>query len=258
MEFYPGFAISSRADDMDFEYGDDVFHPQAEQRTLESIRASLQDPTSNGPAIPYSIVMDVGRIQDKQAMLERNLLFGAVTYARGTIGKEPVRSQGHIHAVSPSCGSSTCEVYEIWDGEAFIYMQEYGDDDAGNCYAVHAKAGEVVIVPPGWVHATISANAKKPLTFGAWCVRDFGFDYDQVRAHHGIAFFPEVSEGKVIWKRNPHYQSATLHVIEAHDYPQFQLESGKPIYTQFTEDPDRFLFVSQPKRKEKEWEEFHK
>ena len=35
MEFYPGFAISSRADDMDFEYGDDVFHPQAEQRTLE-------------------------------------------------------------------------------------------------------------------------------------------------------------------------------------------------------------------------------
>ena len=137
-------------------------------------------------------------------------------------------------------------------------MQEYGDDDAGNCYAVHAKAGEVVIVPPGWVHATISANAKKPLTFGAWCVRDFGFDYDQVRAHHGIAFFPEVSEGKVIWKRNPHYQSATLHVIEAHDYPQFQLESGKPIYTQFTEDPDRFLFVSQPKRKEKEWEEFHK
>lgn len=25
MEFYPGFAISSRADDMDFEYGDDVF-----------------------------------------------------------------------------------------------------------------------------------------------------------------------------------------------------------------------------------------
>ena len=65
MEFYPGFAISSRADDMDFEYGDDVFHPQAEQRTLESIRASLQDPTSNGPAIPYSIVMDVGRIQDE-------------------------------------------------------------------------------------------------------------------------------------------------------------------------------------------------
>ena len=59
-------------------------------------------------------------------------------------------------------------------------MQEYGKDDAGNCYAVHAKAGEVVIVPPGWVHATINANVEKPLTFGAWCVRDFGFDYEEV------------------------------------------------------------------------------
>lgn len=257
MDFYPGFAISSREEDMDFTYGDDVFHPQAEQRTLESIRASLQDPDSSGPAVPYSIVMDVGRKEDQAAMVERNLLFGAVTYAKGTIGKEPVRSQGHIHAISPSCGSSTCEVYEIWEGEAFIYMQEYGDDDAGNCYAVHAKPGEVVIVPPGWVHATINANVDRRLTFGAWCVRDYGFEYDQVRAHHGIAFFPEVSAGEVIWKRNPHYQSAKLHVIRAHSYPQFDLDPHQPIYTQFVKDPDRFLFVSQPERKAKEWEEFH-
>ena len=47
-------------------------------------------------------------------------------------------------------------------------------------------------------------------------------------------------------------------MIAAHDYPQFDLEPGKPIYTQFIEDPDRFLFVSRPQLKEKEWEEFHK
>ena len=33
-----------------------------------------------------------------------------------------------------------------------------------------------VIVPPGWVHATISADPKQPLTFGAWCDRDYGFE----------------------------------------------------------------------------------
>ncbi len=30
--------------------------------------------------------------------------------------------------------------------------------------------------------------------FGAWCVRDYGFDYSEVRKHSGIAFTP-------MWKK---------------------------------------------------------
>ena len=70
-----------------------------------------------------ALVMDVGLNTDREEIVKRNLLFGAVTYATGTIGQEPVRSQGHIHAVSASCGSSTPEVNEIWEGEAVIYIQ---------------------------------------------------------------------------------------------------------------------------------------
>ena len=136
-------------------------------------------------------------------------------------------------------------------------MQEYGKDDAGNCYAVHAKAGEVVIVPPGWVHATINANVEKSLTIGAWCVRDYGFEYKEVREHHGIAFFPIVKDGNITWEINKSYTNASLQVQPAVHYPQFGLEAGVPIYTQFEKDPDRFLFVSKPNLKKKEWEEFH-
>ena len=257
MEFYPGFDIDADEAAMDFHYGNGVFGPEPEKRTLEAIRSSLQDPDCSGPEVLYSIVMDVGKEQDRQKMLDRNLLFGAVTYAKGCVGNEPVRSQGHIHAISPSCNASTCEVYEIWDGEAYIYMQEYGKDDAGLCIAVHAKAGDVVLVPPGWVHATINANVDKAMTFGAWCVRDYGFDYDDVREHHGIAYFPVVNAGKISWEINKSYKSADLHVCEARDYPQFGIEKGIPVYTQFEQDPDRFLFVSRPQLKEKEWEEFH-
>lgn len=89
--------------------------------------------------------MDVGKECDKEDIISRNLLFGIVTYAKGMIGKGPVRSQGHSHIISPSCGYSTPEVYEIWEGEAIVYMQESGSDDAGNCYAVYAKAGDILI-----------------------------------------------------------------------------------------------------------------
>lgn len=37
-------------------------------------------------------------------------------------------ARGHIHKVSPFSNWSTPEVYEIWSGEAIIYMQEYAGD----------------------------------------------------------------------------------------------------------------------------------
>lgn len=55
--------------------------------------------------------------------MQHYLLYGAVTYAAGRLGDEPVRSQGHIHTISPHSGWSTTEAYEIWSGKAIIYMQ---------------------------------------------------------------------------------------------------------------------------------------
>ena len=46
-------------------------------------------------------------------------------------------------------------------------MQEFPADDPGRCFAVTDGPGEVVIVPRGWAHATLSAEPETPLTFGA-------------------------------------------------------------------------------------------
>lgn len=256
MKFNPGFDIKPTYEPLGFQYGNDVFGPMVENRTLDSIRRNLMDPNSQGPDIVYSIAMDVGRNQDKQMMLERNLLFGVVTYAKGTIGKEPIRSQGHIHAISPSCGMSTCEVYEIWSGAAYIYMQETAYDYPGRCYAIYAEVGDVVIVPPGWAHATIVADIHQNLTFGAWCVRDYGFDYDEVRSHHGIAWFPIVDNDKIEFIENHHYDKCQLIIKKPRSYNEFGIKKGVSIYQQFIDYPDQFLFVSQPMLKKEDWENF--
>jgi len=65
--------------------------------------------------------MDVGRIEDLSELKQRMLLFGIVIYATGKLGDEPVRGQGHVHAVAPHCGWSTPELFEIWQGHAIIY-----------------------------------------------------------------------------------------------------------------------------------------
>ena len=256
LQYDPGFSIWPTYDPLGFEYGETAFGPTVENRTLDAIRHTLRDPQCEGPSIVYSIAMDVGEKKDRAAMLERNLLYGAVTYAKGLLGHEPVRSQGHIHAVSPSCGNSTCEVYEIWGGTAYIYMQESAQDDPGRCFAVRATPGEVVIVPPGWAHCTIVGDVTQNMTFGAWCVRDFGFEYKDIRSHGGVAWFPIVEGTEIRFEKNSHYNTQVCTVKRPRIYEEFGIKPGIPIYHQFVENPDKFLFVSHPDIDREIWKNF--
>jgi glucose-6-phosphate isomerase len=201
--------------------------------------------------------MDVGKLIHRSLLERMHLLYGVVMYAAGRLGKEPIRSQGHIHKTSPLSLCSTPEVYEIWAGEGVIYMQEYGDDDPGRCYAVSAQAGDVVIVPPGWTHATVSANPAVPLVFGAWCDRGYGFEYDKVRAHQGIAWFPLFgADGKLQWEPNSRYTKSELICKLPAYHPELGIVPKQAIYATFEQNPDTFLYVPDPQRREDVWQNF--
>lgn len=253
-EFNPGFDIAVDEENLTFIYGEKTFGPIVERRMLDDIRQSLRNPETDGPEIPYVIAMDVGKEKDLADLETRHLLYGTVIYSKGKFGDEPVRSQGHIHAVSASCGSSTPEVYEIWKGEAIIYMQETAKDNPGRCFAVRANAGDVVIVPPSWAHYTVNANPEKNMIFGAWCIRDFGFDYEDVRAHGGLAYFPVLHEDNSIsWLANEKYDAPEIIVKKARVYPEFKLEADVPIYTQYEQKKDLFDFVTKPETAKDIW-----
>ena len=257
MTFHPGIDITPTEEPMGFRYGPDCFGPVPEIRKLDSIRASLLDPDCDGPEDVYAIAMDIGKKGHETLLRDRMLLFGAVTYARGRLGSEPVRSQGHIHKISAHCGWSTPEIYEIWRGRAVILMQEFAHDDPGRCFAVYASPGDVVVVPPYWVHATVSADPGEPLTFGAWCDRDYGFEYDEVRVHGGLAYFPLIGEsGELKWQRNTRYKDSELIQKAPQGYSNLEIREEVPIYTQFEQNPDTFLFVSCPVRKKEAWAHF--
>ncbi|GAB7308507.1 MULTISPECIES: glucose-6-phosphate isomerase family protein [Enterococcus] len=253
-----GLGITFDENSNEFLYPAGTFGPsRAEQRYLKDILHSMANHDSKGPDIVYSIAMDVGLVKDQADLVNRELLFGIVAYAAGSIGDEPIKSQGHIHASSKTCQMSTPEVYEIWSGEGIIYMQENGSKDPGRCYAVQAKAGEVVIVPPGWAHCTINASRTERLVFGAWCVRDYGFEYKAIRAHNGLAFYPKFTvQGKLIWIPNTSYQTKQLIEKNARQYSEFAIEENVPIYQQYEQENTKFDFVVRPDLWKEEWLDF--
>jgi len=242
---------------MGFRYGADVFGPTPEYRSLDAIRPSLRNPQCEGPDPVYAIAMDVGRREDIEELKKRMLLFGMVMYASGKLGDGPVRSQGHVHAVSPHCGWSTPELFEIWEGRAIIYAQEKSGADPGRCIAIEAGPGEQVVMPPGWAHYVANSDPNSKLIFGAWCDRQYGFDYTQMRAHHGLAWFPLMSAGGEIgWEANANYSLSKLQRRKARAYPELGLSSAMPIYEYLRQDPESIQWVSDPARLSHLWPQF--
>src|ERR1700686_1616273 len=104
VKFDPGFDASVTSQPLGFKFGESAFGPQAELLPLAALRPALRDPQVEGPDPVYAIVMDVGKRDHRQELEHRMLLFGAVTYAQGRLGKEVVRSQGHVHKISSHSG----------------------------------------------------------------------------------------------------------------------------------------------------------
>lgn len=257
LEFDPGLALKLSDNDLAFEYGDGIFGPEPEMRRLDAIRPSLRDPQCSGPDPVYGIAMDIGREVDHPRLEQRMLLFGAVVYAQGALGEEPVRSQGHIHAVAAHSGWSPPEIFEIWSGTTIVYAQERAEDAPGRCIAITAHPGDQVVVPPGWAHCVINADRNKRMSFGAWCDRQFGFDYRGVRAHGGLAWFPVFDiTGRIEWKPNPAYLLSSLERRKPRPYPELGLDASCSIYRQFVENPESVMFVSDPQRAAAYWPGF--
>jgi glucose-6-phosphate isomerase len=249
--------VSPTADPLGFTYGPSVFGPEPELRSLDSIRRSLREPDCPGPDPVYAIAMDVGRREHRDDLLRRMLLVGVVTYAAGRLGPEPVRSQGHVHRISKHSGWAAPELYEIWSGRAYILMQEYAADDPGRSFAIEAGPGDKVLIPPGWAHATISMDARRPLTFGALCDREYGFEYDEVRRRGGLAWYPLIDEnGAIRWEHNQAYQYRPLKVRGPAISPAFDIDPNLPLYTQLENDFDRFAWISRPGLKLPAWAGF--
>ena len=253
LSFDSGLDVTLRPCELAFDYGPDVIGPPCEMRRLAEIRPSLRDPKCSGPDPVYGIAMDVYRRGDAAELQRRYLLFGVVAYASGRLGEEPVRSQGHIHAPAPHSGWSTPELFEIWEGRAIVYAQEFAHDMPGRCIAVEAAPGDQVVVPPGWAHCVINANPGTRVVFGAWCERQYGFLYDGVRAHGGLAWFPVLHSGRIEWQANPHYRQSSLEVRGPRSYPDLGLDATVSIYRQYQQNPEAVQWISEPARVASLW-----
>lgn len=94
------------------------------------------------------------------------------------------------------------------------------------------------------------------MVFGAFCIHDYGFDYGDVRAHGGLAYFPEIAEGSVRFAKNPTYAAEKVVVKRPRSYKELGIRQGVPIYEQYELDPQLYAFVTDPMKYKDVWDDF--
>ena len=115
------------------------------------------------------------------------------------LGKEFVKTKGHQH--------SAHEIYNILKGKAIFLIQNCQKKIIKDIYAIKAKQGDVITIPPNFGHIVINPSNQE-LQLGNWISENCKNDYRQIEKMKGAGYFytKGPAKGEVNWIKNTNYK----------------------------------------------------
>ncbi|CAD6490390.1 MAG: Glucose-6-phosphate isomerase [Candidatus Argoarchaeum ethanivorans] len=179
--------------------------------------------------------------EDKKLMDANHLRYDITVIPPLMLGEEYVKTAGHCHPLIDGQTSSYTELYQVLEGEAQYLLQKAEDGVAEDVVLVHAKAGDILIIPPNYGHVTIN-NSNDVLKMSNWVSSSFTSIYEPVRCLRGAAYY--FLEGGII--KNPNYKTISeLREIERSNPELVGLINGDDMY-QLIEHPMELDFLNNP------------
>ena len=245
---FAGFEVRLDPLRLQLSFGSGIRTEDPVVRRLDEVRSLLRDEDASGPEHLYTIYMGVQVPGIAPALQAHGLGYGAVVYNHGSLGRERLRSQGHVHSANPASGVAYSELYEFWHGRGLVYMQDAAGPEVGDVIVVEAGPGDKVAIPPGWAHATVNLG-DEPMAFGAVYALDARLLYEPLRPLRGMAHYV-LTDGRLEPNlRYPSVPEPRRH--EPHALPEHGIEGGRPA---LAGDIGRLDFVSRPERCPRLWQ----
>ena len=112
------------------------------------------------------------------------------------LGEEFVKTKGHEHS------NNYGEVYIVLEGEGIYLMQKHTEGNVEDVYAVKAKNGDVVIIPPHYGHVTINPS-EADLKTANWISENCQSSYQLFEKMKGACYY-YTKQG---WVKNINYKN---------------------------------------------------
>ena len=126
-------------------------------------------------------------------------------------------------------------------GEALYLLQR---NDLDDIVVITAKAGEFVLIPPGYGHVTINPGMET-LVMANLVSAGFASEYTFYKQLQGGAYYLMEEGG---WVQNPRYPAIpAMRVIPAGEVPKLGIRHGRGIYEMVSERGD-LSYLNHPKK----------
>ena len=200
-------------------------------RTGAQMKPVLMNPAA--PTTPEAYFMYRGPFANREdvqrAFYDNKVRYDITVIPPAQWGEEPAKTFGHYHAPA-----EMPEVYQVVSGEAIYFMQKCNEaGEIVDAVMVKAKAGDFVIMLPGYGHVSINTSPTKPLVMANWLTWHQKSYYGSFKDNRGAVYYATRSNnGEIIMKPNTDYKNIPLlrQMSPANSLPAFGLQRGEPIY----------------------------
>jgi glucose-6-phosphate isomerase len=227
----PGLDIAMNPETGEPELGPDVVFTSRGERLANGLLDVVAMPDQvDRESVQYWTVVEVSDGGDT-ALRDESAAYSLTFLGSTPLGGERSKTHGHVHRPGRT-DLPDPEVYEVLVGSAiFLFQDLHPGPTSTVAIAVHAGAGDTVVIPPFMYHCSVNAGTG-PLVFGDVCSRGLVDDYGLVKESHGFAYYFPV-DGEPI--SNPRYAAVPpLTVLTAEEWcPQ---DVG-PLYQRLRDDP---------------------
>ncbi len=186
----------------------------------------------------YFMYRDFTRLEDRDLFKQNKIRFDITIIPPNKLGKEYIKTAGHFHPIIKN-NTSYPEVYEVMYGKAFYLLQKETKKkkEQIEIIIVPAKAGDQVLIPPGYGHVTVNPTSEV-LIMNNLVSSEFSSRYETIKKQRGAVYLYHTNE---TWIRNPTYKQKIL----VKEKSPIKI-SDKPFYLSFLENPNQWIFLNEP------------
>jgi glucose-6-phosphate isomerase len=158
------------------------------------------------------------------------------------ISGECAKTHGHYHPGSEE-GPAYPEVYQVLSGKGVFILQKKNRNGSVDAMVVHAKAREVVLLPPGWGHVSVNTG-EEPLVLANLVYDRFESVYDEYDENQGAALY-YLKDGEIV--HNTNYIINRSENLDAEELNKRYGFASKDLLPEFLANPHKFAFLARPR-----------
>ena len=206
-------------------------------------------------ATVYRAYRNIRFAKDEELFSKYDYRYDITVVLPGDVNGEFYKTSGHFHGYPELRRVPYPEVYEVIEGEIVFVLQrnkDFNQTDGGKVtqlQAVHVKAGQAIIVPSHCGHGSINPTDTVS-AFSNIAVVSCPIDYEPVKAHRGLGAYilKGTEKGKAFRTvLNENYKDLPeVEIAEPLEMPELGIVFGRPCYSLFTKEPERYDFLGNP------------